>query len=482
MLVVAIGRVVQFALLLLTLRLATTFLSPAEMGKVSILTATVAFFALLFLNPVGMFMNRRLHAWNEKGLVKNYLRHFWLYLLLVNLTSALTLVILRQLNIFNSNMGIGWLLFLVCGNLAFGTLNQVAIPGLNLLGNRVLFTILTVATAFSSLIIALILVYAKLPSAEYWSLGILSGQIVIGLLGLYFLNDRLKQINVGSVTTIKLSISHLKRLLHFCWPIAIAVGLGWIQNQGYRYQMEEHLGLAELGLFVAGYGISAGLISGFDSIFGTYFQPKFYKQISLDNIQQQTDAWVEYAQAILPALLLTSLFIMATAPELTQLLLGSAYKPSSNFVAWGAVAEWARVSTGVFGLVAHARMNTKLLLGPNLIGAVLSITLIYFLAPSYGSNGVGFGLMFAAMMTFMLSIYVTKKNLEITLPLKYFLKSSLMGVGLLLAAESLRWGYGSNYSHISSFVRLCIIGLCFLIFQYMMVIPALQRESALTKT
>ncbi|MFA6013860.1 MAG: polysaccharide biosynthesis C-terminal domain-containing protein [Gallionellaceae bacterium] len=481
MIIVAIGRVAQFILLLLTLRLATTFLSPAEMGKVSIITATVAFFALLFLNPVGMFMNRRLHAWDAKGLVRSNLEYFWRYLLLINLISALTIIGLTQLNVWSPSMSLGWLLFLVCGNLAFGTLNQVVIPGLNLLGHRAWFTILTVATASTSLICALLLVYVEPPSAEYWSLGLLAGQLIVGLLGLTIFFSKIKQVNIISSIPIKLSSSHYKNILHFSWPIAIAVGLGWIQNQGYRYFMETHLGLTELGLFVAGYGISAGLISGFDSIFVTYFQPKFYKQISLDNIQQQSEAWIEYAQAILPALLLTSVFIMATAPELTQLLLGTAYKSSSQFVIWGAIAELARVSTGVFSLVAQARMNTKLLLWPNLMGAILSITLIWFLAPDYGSSGVGFGLTFAAIITLLLSVQITKSNLKITLPYKFFLKSILAGGGLLLAAEVLRWELSGNGSLFLAVVRLSVIGLCFLVFQYIMLIPVLRREAALTQ-
>lgn len=481
MLLVTIGRIVQFALLLLTLRLATSLLSPAEMGKISIVMATVGFFTLLFLNPVGMFMNRRLHAWDLRGLATLYLTYFWRYLIAVSLFSVLVLVALTGFDIWNPDIGIYWLLFLVCGNLFFGTLNQVVIPGLNLLGHRGWFIVLTIATAAISLIFAVMLVLAILPNAEYWLSGLLIGQIIVGMIGKIVFSRKTHHPDVASNSPPALSHSHYRNLLKFAWPVAIAVGLGWIQSQGYRYMMEDRLGLIELGLFVAGYGISSGLIAGFDSIFATYFQPKFYRQISKENLTEQSQAWTDYSQAIFPSLLLTGVFIMATAPELTQLLLGPNFRDSSQFVVWGALAELARISTGVFGMAAHARMNTRLLLLPNLAGAVISILLIWFLMPSYGSDGVGLGLTFSSLITLLFTIYITKKYLAVVLPQhRHLIKSALMGAGLLVAAEISRRTWSHDASYLFSLLQLCIIGSVFMLFQYAMLIPVLRKEAANT--
>ncbi|PPK73729.1 O-antigen/teichoic acid export membrane protein [Methylobacter tundripaludum] len=480
MLLIAIGRIAQFALLLLTLRLATSLLSPAEMGKISIVTATVAFFALLLLNPVGMFMNRRLHAWDLRGQATNYLMYFWRYLLIVNVFSALVLFALTGFNIWSPSINIYWLLLLVCGNLIFGTINQVVIPGLNLLGHRGWFSVLAVATTATSLIFAVVLVREVSPNAENWLSGLLIGQLIVGLIGKRIFFGKLQRANPKSNRLPKLSHSHIQSFLGFAWPVAIAVGLGWIQSQGYRYLMEERLGLIELGLFVAGYGISAGLIAGFESIFTTYFQPKFYKRISNDNINEQYHAWIEYSQSILPSLLLTSILIMATAPELTQLLLGSDFKLSTQFVVWGALAELARISTAVFGMAAHARMNTKLLLLPNLVGAAMSILLIWYLTPVYGSHGIGFGLAFSSMVTLLLTIYITKNHLSVVLPLKLFVKSAIMGAVLFVMAKILSQLLDYDGSHLFAFIRLCVIGLLFLLFQYSMLLPVLRREAVIS--
>lgn len=477
MVLIIVGRLVHFALLLLTLRVATELLLPSEMGKIAIVTATVAFFALLFVNPVGMFVNRRVHAWNASGRAKSCYSYFWLYLVAVSLCASFALFALDWLDLWNPSVGIYWLIILVCGNVFIGTVNQTVIPGLNMFGFSGWFISLTVATAATSLVCAVVLARVISPTAEYWLSGLLMGQLIVGALGTKVFFDRLQGKGGGVAGFSNVSPQQFKSLFGFAWPISIAVGLGWVQGQGYRYIMEEGMGLVELGLFVAGFGISAGLISAVDTIFATYYQPKFYARITGDNPNEQSHAWIEYAQAILPALLLTSVFIMATASELTDLLLGERYRQSASFVAWGALAELTRLSTAVFGLAAHARMHTKLLLLPNLVGAVGAMVLIGWLAPVYGSDGVGMGLVCASLGGLLIAVYMTVRYLEIVLPLNLLAISALMGGVVFVAAHYLDYSFPTGESRWVSFARLCVVGAIFLAFQYSMLLRTLKNSS-----
>jgi len=431
---------------------------------------------LFMLNPVGMYMNRRLHDWDLRGQVRNNLNYFWRYLVAVSIFSVLVLIFLTSLNIWNPSINLYWLLLLVCCNLIFGTLNQIVIPGLNLLGYRCWFTVLTVATTAASLIIALVLVRTIYANAEYWLCGLLMGQVIFGLIGKIIFFSKLKQSEFAGNAFSKLSRLQIHGLLRFAWPIAIAVGLGWIQSQSYRYLVEQRLGLNDLGLFVAGFGISAGLIAGFESIFATYFQPKFYKRVSTENISEQTYAWHEYVQAMLPSMLLTAAFIMIVAPELTKLLLGSAYRESSQFVVWGAIAEFSRVATAVFALASHARMKTKKLIIPNAVGAMLSLSLVWILIPIYGANGVGLGLVCSAFATLLLTVYITSNFIVLNLPRKPLVKAVVMGLVLLVGAVILRRTLNSALSLLPSLVTLAVVGAFFLSFQYQMIRPVLERE------
>jgi hypothetical protein len=125
-----LARALQFFLLLLTLRVASSLLVPSEMGKLSIITATVSFFALLLINPIGMFINRRLYAWNEKGNAFSYLRYFLIYVVGVAVFSMLALYIVTSLQTAENGLSTVTYLTLVACSILFGTLNQTAIPSL----------------------------------------------------------------------------------------------------------------------------------------------------------------------------------------------------------------------------------------------------------------------------------------------------------------------------------------------------------------
>jgi O-antigen/teichoic acid export membrane protein len=391
MITIIFGRAAQFLLALAMVRVATTLLSPEEMGRVSLVLTSIAFFAFFLVNPVGMFINRRLHAWQASDTARHYLIRYVNYLLLVALIAAMSLPFLFMMGLADFGIPIGWLIFLVCGSLFFNTINQTAIPSLNLLGDSGSFILLSIATIAASFVCATLLVRMVQPSAQYWLLGLLLGQTLLAVIGTKILFARLKKTGAPHAPP-KINKRHLQGLFNFAWPVAIAAGLSWVQGQGYRYLMEGQLGLAPLGLFVAGYGISVGMIAGFESVLTTYFQPRLYRDISVDNPEKQAQAWQRYAAAVIPSLLLTVAFIVMLAPELTRIFLGENFQSAVDYVIWGALAEAARVLMGVYSLIAHVYMRTRWLILPNLVGAALSIALCALLIPSFGAAGAGVGL------------------------------------------------------------------------------------------
>lgn len=467
MILVLLGNAAQFVLLLLTMRLATSYLPPEEMGRLSLITATTAFFALFLVNPVGMFINRRFHAWDALGRAKYYLKLHWLYLFTVCVIAAGSIVILNALNLFDLQFNTTWLLVLVCGSLFFNTINQTAIPSLNLLEFRGLYFILTLVTIGMGLVSAFLLVRSFAPTAEFWLMGLLMGQVVLAIVGAAVLFTKLQ----ASVVARRPTSAHLRFIFNFAWPVAVSVGFNWLQTQGYRFFAADTLGLAALGLFVAGYGISAGLVAAFEAVLTTYFQPRFYKRVSSNNAAEQSLAWNGYAGAILPSLMLVTLLLVGLAPELTRFMVGPAYQSASQFVVWGVLAEGCRVVAGVYGMSAHAKMKTRLLLLPNLFGAVICIALIGVLAPRLGAHGVGLARSLAGIGLVVAMHYLMITALEMKLPYKQLLQASIMGVVLWLIASAGRWVIGSTESLTSAGMLIVVVGLAFLPMFYWLMFP-----------
>jgi O-antigen/teichoic acid export membrane protein len=258
------------------------------------------------------------------------------------------------------------------------------------------------------------------------------------------------------------SQAHLTLLFHFAWPVAVSVGFNWLQTQGYRFLVADSIGLAALGLFVAGYGISAGLMAAFESVLTTYFQPKFYMRVSNNDRIEQSIAWNKYAGAILPSLMLVTLLLVGLAPELTRFMVGPEYQSASQFVVWGVLAEGARVLAGVYSMSAHAKMRTQLLLLPNLLGAVICIALIWVLAPGLGAHGVGLARALAGIGMVVAMHFLMTVVLEMRLPYRLLLKGAALGLVLLLIATSGRWVLGGTESLTSAGCLIVVTGLAFM--------------------
>ena len=459
------------------MRVATTLLSPEEMGRVSLVLTTIAFFALFLINPVGMFINRRLHTWQASGVARQYLIRYAKYLLLVTLVAAIGLPFLYVNGVVNFGISIGWLIFLVCGSLFFNTINQTSIPSLNLLGDSGRFVLLSVATIAASFASATLLVQKVQPSAQYWLLGLLAGQTFLAALGTRVLFARLQRSEIHYAQPTTIQNRHLRLLFNFAWPVAIAAGLGWVQGQGYRYLLEGQLGLAQLGLFVAGYGISAGMIAGFESVLTTYFQPRLYRDVSSDP-GRQAQAWQRYAAAVIPSLLLTVALVVMLAPELTRLFLGESFHSAADYVIWGAFAEAARVLMGIYSLIAHVYMRTRWLILPTLIGAVLSITLCILLIPGFGAAGAGMGLVTSGFAVVITMHVLLARHVGGGTPIRPVLMAGAFAAALWGLTLGLRYLiYTSDFGAV--FGILILVGTAYLGMQYVVLHKHLaEKEEA----
>lgn len=427
---------------------------------------TTAFFAMFLVNPVGMFINRRIHAWQIRGIARHYLIRYAIYLFLVAILAAIGLYISYVLGRVDFGVSVYWLIILVCGSLIFNTINQTAIPSLNLLGASGRFVFLSLLTIAASFACATLFVKIGSPTANNWLFGILLGQTFLGVIGVGVFFKMLKK-SENNNKHPAINKQHLNRLFSFAWPVAIAAGLAWLQGQGYRYLMEGQLGLAQLGLFVAGYGISAGMIAGFESVLTTYFQPRLYHDVSIEeHPDKKAQAWQRYASAVMPSLGLTIVFIIILAPELTSIFLGEKFRSAADFIIWGAIAEAARVLIGVYSLIAHVFMRTRWLIIPNIIGALLSIILCAVLIPILGSVGVGVGLATAGVASVLAVHLLLAKRVGGGVPIKPVVMVSITGAALWLLTSGLRELMGfTGWAKIGSIV--VPIGLTYLVCQYL---------------
>jgi len=430
------GRLAQFALMFASVRIMTELLSPAEMGKAVLLTTATAFFALLLVNPVGMYFNRRLHAWMDAGRTRERFHTYLFYLLAVCVVAALSLGLADQWGLDLGGVSLPWVLSLICGSLFFNTCVQTLVPSLNMVGRHRAFIALTLGHLAAGLVASIVLNRIAPPSAERWLLGALLGQVVFSgvAYGVFFRPG--SRVTAAPAGPSPFHRDKLWQMAMFCWPIALAVLLQWLHMQGYRFVLAQAFGLTELGLYAAGYGVAASLMAAADTILTTWFQPRFYRMVNSDSAAERDGAWRAYAQVMVPASLLAVTATVAAAPSLPRILLGASFHDTTLFVVLGALAEWTRMLVGVFGLNAHRHMATHKLLLPSLLGALLTYAVLWLCMPRLGIASAALGVWVGSMLSLFYLYGVTyadDPHMRIDFRALALPATVLVGVAVLLA-------------------------------------------------
>ena len=466
MMVTLAGRLIQFALMFMSLKLMTSWLPPVEMGRVALITTGIAFFALFLVNPVGMFFNRRMHAWFDSGNGRGYTHLYAIFILIVGFVAVLAWLGASATGLNLAQLEWRWVVALVGGSLLFNTAIQTLIPSLNMLGRQLSFTVLNVLTLITSLICSLVFCFIFGDKAEYWIAGTVMGQMIFScfaylvLFTNYQADSRLPRPSSDQVITA----------VNFCWPIAITVGLQWIHLQGYRFILADQFGLAEFGLFAVGYGLAASLVSAGETILTTWFQPTFYRAVNSHNQSERNVAWNIYAGRMLPASLLGVSALIAVSDLLPRLMLGSAYHNVGGFVVLGAIAEWGRMLVGVFGLNAHRHMATRQLIMPNAMGAFVATVgfLVCVQKFGFGISSAPISAAFGCSVV-VVTLWISGKRADTHMQINIF-RLSIQSFALSLFAliierllDSIPW-----HGMVATVLSLLAVGLIWLTFAILM--------------
>ena len=472
------GRIAQAVLALLALRIVTTMLSPEEMGRLSLLLAVTSFFVLGLVNPVGMFINRRLHSWVETGKINQYMKYYAIYLIGVSVVSTLMFYMFNMFYVAVPGMPFFWIVTLLICAIVWATLNQTYTPSLNLLGHRGWFVLLTLGTVVVGLLGSIVLVYFIDTKAEVWQAGQLFGQMLMALIGgaVFFRLAKLQKKSDSSRASMVVGFTKVAIVFAFCWPLAISVLLTWVQSQSYRFLVQDMIGLEALGLFVVGYGVSMSLIGVYESVISTYFIPMFYKRASSEDKSVQANAWHTYASAMLGSLLVTVAVIIAVSEEFTNVLLDEKYYQASQYLIWGALAEAARVTVGAYALLAHAGMDTKKLILPNVFAAVATPLFVYVAVQNWQVDGVGVGLVAAGFVAIVSSHLMLSRSFKIIMPWSKLLKAGAVSLGLTVLAEMGYGIFGSSETFLASLAWLCVAGIILFVILFVMLSPQIKQE------
>ncbi|WP_374980281.1 hypothetical protein PSGK_00540 [Pseudomonas solani] len=417
LLVLAFGRVLQVGIMLASIKLSTHYLTAVEIGNLYVIVAITNFFGLFLINPLGQYVNRCTHTWYAAGELVNRLFIYNFYVVGVALLSFCVVSMLPLINVAGE-INYGFLLLVVPIFVYVNTWNQTLAPTLNMLGHRVVFTALTVASAALAVLLSFFAVILYEPTGIMWVSGQVVSFFLLSIVSLFFLIRYVPQ--SFDVVAMRAAISResLLGVVRFALPLAVSILFLWMQGQSYRFVIERFVGLEFLGYFGVGFAIAIAISSSVESLIMQWISPVLYR--SMENPEKFSGYFSALINRILPLYFILAIFVSFLSVHFMVVLVGEKYSQSYVFLVFGIWAEFFRVATNLLATVAHSKMHTRKLVVPYAVGGIGTLLGVYFasqftnyyiLIPSLVviMGGVGFAVMYYQMNT-MLAVRLRVAN------------------------------------------------------------------------
>jgi O-antigen/teichoic acid export membrane protein len=461
-----LARLLVCAGQLIFIRLLTTYLDPADIGRYYLFISLAALPSLFVITPVLTYVTRHYYKWYERGIG-------WGKYLTILLFIATVSIISWALAILTMSIGLLPAVFidlyyLVPIYLFITIVSSYSQELLNLIGKANLFLSLNICELWTKIFFLFVLGNIfNIGTVEVLGAIIISA-IIYSLLAAFFLKKTTSSQGIEATNfTFKFEIEKIKDLANFAWPFSIGAIFYWCQSDGYRFALTYVTDIEFAGKFMVGFGLGVALMTAFDVFFHQIYLPLYYKEIAEGTTLSYRIAWNKYAEKIISVFIPLSLYLIFSAPFLARFFLDFKYWDVWIFIIFGVISQLFRILSGalVNGLIATKK--TKDLIVPNLFGAVIALGLTYFLASILPIYGVGLSLVISyAVVCFLLYLKLLN-GLEIKFPKKIFIKSIII-VSPICIAINLLSQYEIGTNTLQSALVLSLSGFGLLLTQWIL--------------
>lgn len=428
------ARLGQALLAIIAIRISTSMLGLSEFGRLGILTATLSFFGLFLVNPLGQYLNRHTHEWFNNGMLWGRLVK---YNHLIALISLAAFFITNSWSFTYKNYSLTYSIYfsamvMLCVYVL--TWNSTLLPMLNMLGFRVKSSLLMFLTSLGGLFLSICFVHVS-NTALAWQAGVLGGSVCITLYAMFFSRRLLN--NRRSIT----SPQYISRqdFFAYCLPIAASTFLLWAVSNGYRFFISDYYGDEVLGLVVLSFGLAVQFWSVIDTIVTQILYPKFYVRLSTGDILSSVHAFKLLINCIIPAYIIFLGYGCGVASQFLHLLVDEKFWAAPKIVCIAIAVEGVRVLTNVFNQSTQIRKKTQLAIYPYAI-AFVGVTMSALFCYNYNLSVDYFVyLLFASLLSALLiSIALAVYQFNFTADWILILVSFLLAAFLFLAGSFLQ--------------------------------------------
>jgi O-antigen/teichoic acid export membrane protein len=419
LIVLLIGRALLILSSVVSIRLATQLLGASQVGVMNLILSAITLFGLL-IGAFSLYFYRQLLEWHIEGrLIENVARYALFLVISAAVACVLMLVPYYGTDTAWRNVPLPWLALLLAGNLVIATLNGAVLYALNALGRRRTYVLLSNVTSWGGVGLAVASNLLASPRAEHWLFGLLAAQLVsLCMAWRPFVEAARVESGSPRVANARVEDFRFGAVLRFSWPLAVCTALYWVQRNSFAPIMASRHDMQTLGLFSVGFSVGLLIMSSFDTLFREYYSPIYYRAIAGGDDDAKVAAWNRYAEALFPAVIAMAAFVAASGSVLLRLLVSQEFHGVASVVAWGALSQALISIYSTYVLLASSFMDNRLLLVPNMAGAVVAVALLGMLVPLHPIAGTGLAINFGLLTTTVLAGRRLSKLRPHTFPLR----------------------------------------------------------------
>jgi len=441
--VLVIGNAVLYLAAIVTLKVSTSVLSPAEMGRMSLILAVLLWFNVIF-GGISSYVQRNLLAWDSFGLASKYVLRLILFMFIVSIAGGAGVAVLSNLVDIGAGAGPFWLGGIVFGFLFLIGLNTAFTGWFNLFRRRFRFMLFSNITVWGCLAVSALFCVWFGPSAESWLLGQILWNAFV-LIASWFLIfgifSTAQTVQEGAPNAGEVPSESFSAILRFVWPISVASLLLWTQQSAYRFALEGIAGLEVVGLFTVGFGLGMNFINRFEILFNQFYHPIFFSEIITNDAGKRAQAWNDYAYYLIPSSVLLSLYIILGGPFIAKLFVGDEFfRVAKDVIAWGVLSQLILVMMTMYSMAGIIERETSKFIMPNVAGVLAMLAGFFFLSGRDPYFVAGFSLCAGGAVSLAVMRLKMKQLLPVRFPAKrlaFALILSLPMVGFLAIARGL---------------------------------------------
>lgn len=438
-----VGRAFVVVSSVVSVRLYTQALGAHEVGVMNLILSVVGLFTLLS-GSIGQFFHQRVLEWQVRGRLLANVRNYCMFLVCFAAAASFVIPVVYW---FGSpawrDVPLGWLVLLLSGTLIVVSLNNLLLYTLNATGSRLTYSVLSNVASWGGLGMALMGVLLVDRRAEYWLIGVLGGQLISLALAAPLV-WRLARVRADA--RVQSSDSSFRVVLGFSWPLVVCMALYWVQRSSYGPMMAAINDVATLGLFSVAFSIGLLAMTSFDTLFKDYYSPIYYRAIAGSSDDAKVQAWNDYMDACLPAILVAFVFTAVLADSLLQLFVSEEFRGLATIVAWGALCQALISIYSLYVVLASTFMDNRVLIAPNLWGAGVAAGCLYILLPHNPMLGAGLSIALGVLTTTVLTARTLRQRHAVRVSVRLGLRAVVLIAPLSLAlyVEHFLWSEDSG--------------------------------------